>query len=168
MSGTFNWHSGYAFTTVSNAFPISFANNAPAIFNGDRSAIATNIHSDPTTGVQLFADPDAARGIPWPAWAGRRHPQQPQGPGFANFDIGVAKHFPVTEKVTVEFRADAFNAFNHVNFGLPGVSSGAANGGTADISDPGSFGIITTGSQATGNSISRCGLIFRATAVSFL
>lgn len=148
VSGTFNWHSGYAFTTVSNAFPISFANNAPAIFNGDRSAIATHIHSDPTTGVQLFADPDAARAAfrgPLGLEGGTRN--NLRGPGFTNFDIGVAKHFPVTEKVTVEFRADAFNAFNHVNFGLPGVSSGALNGGTADISDPGSFGIITTAAK---------------------
>lgn len=44
----------------------------------------------------------------------------------------------------MEFRADAFYTFNHVNFGLPGVSTGNFNGGTADISDPSSFGIITT------------------------
>ncbi|HEX4485926.1 MAG TPA: carboxypeptidase-like regulatory domain-containing protein [Terriglobales bacterium] len=145
VAGTFNWHTGFAFTTVSNAFPVSFVNNAPAIFDGDTSAIRTNVHSDPSTGVQLFADPDAARGAfrgPLGLEGGTRN--NLRGPSFTNFDIGVAKHFSLTEKVSMEFRADAFNAFNHVNFGLPGVSSGSANGGTADISDPSTFGIITT------------------------
>jgi hypothetical protein len=145
VAGTFNWHTGYAFTTVSNAFPVSFVNNAPAIFDGNQSAIATHIHSDPATGVQLFADPDAARSAfrgPLGLEGGTRN--NLRGPSFTNFDIGIAKHFSLTEKVSMEFRADAFNAFNHVNFGLPGVSSGAANGGTADISDPSTFGIITT------------------------
>jgi hypothetical protein len=145
VAGTFNWHTGYAFTTVSNAFPVSFANNAPAVFDGDRAAIAEHIHSDPATGVQLFADPDAARAAfrgPLGLEGGTRN--NLRGPSFTNFDIGIAKHFAITEKIAMEFRADAFNAFNHVNFGLPGVSSGSLNGGTADISDPSSFGIITT------------------------
>lgn len=148
VAGTFNWHTGFAFTTVSNAFPVSFANNAPAIFNGDRSAVATQIHSDPDTGVQLFADPNAARAAfrgPLGLEGGTRN--NLRGPSFTNFDIGLAKHFPITEKVSMEFRADAFNAFNHVNFGLPGVSTGIFNGGTADISDPSSFGIITTAAK---------------------
>jgi hypothetical protein len=35
-------------------------------------------------------------------------------------DLGVAKTFPLFgEKYRLQFRADAFNAFNHPNFGLP-------------------------------------------------
>jgi hypothetical protein len=59
-----------------------------------------------------------------------------RGPHYSNVDLGLAKHFPFTERVGLEFRADAFNVFNHPNFTLPGAS------GTADITSPGTFGVI--------------------------
>lgn len=42
-------------------------------------------------------------------------------PRNSNFDMGVFKHFPVGEKVNTEFRAEAFNVFNHTQF--QGVNS---------------------------------------------
>jgi hypothetical protein len=57
-----------------------------------------------------------------------------EGPHFSNVDLGVAKNFPWWgEKYRLQFRADAFNAFNHANFGLPDTS---ISGNT--------FGVITT------------------------
>ncbi|HWC77949.1 MAG TPA: TonB-dependent receptor [Blastocatellia bacterium] len=41
------------------------------------------------------------------------------GPGFANFDFGIHKRFKVTENTSLQFQANAFNLFNHPNFGLP-------------------------------------------------
>jgi hypothetical protein len=41
------------------------------------------------------------------------------GPGFANVDLGVHKRFRVTEGSSLQFQANAFNLFNHPNFGLP-------------------------------------------------
>jgi hypothetical protein len=32
----------------------------------------------------------------------------------------VLKNFPIKESVSLQLRMDAFNAFNHINFGLPG------------------------------------------------
>ena len=43
-------------------------------------------------------------------------------PGVNNFDISVFKNTQVTEKVRVQFRAEAFNAFNRVQFGVPNTS----------------------------------------------
>ena len=40
------------------------------------------------------------------------------GPGIINFDVTMAKHFPIGERVALTFRADAFNVFNHTNFGV--------------------------------------------------
>ena len=53
------------------------------------------------------------------------------GPSFWNTDISVAKAFPIWEKVDVRARADAYNAFNHLNAGNPQAnvqSPGTING----------------------------------------
>ncbi len=55
------------------------------------------------------------------------------GPHFFNTDLSVQKNFPLRESITLQFRADAFNAFNHINWGTPdgnlqdggSISSGA-------------------------------------------
>ena len=41
------------------------------------------------------------------------------GPGFNKVDFSVIKRIPITENVRISLRADAFNIFNRVNFGLP-------------------------------------------------
>lgn len=41
------------------------------------------------------------------------------GPGFVNFDFGLHKQFKVTENSKLQFQANAFNVFNHPNFGRP-------------------------------------------------
>ncbi len=47
------------------------------------------------------------------------------GPHTTNFDMGVFKHFPIHEKITAEFRAEAFNVFNHTQF--ESLNSGIGN-----------------------------------------
>ena len=43
-----------------------------------------------------------------------------RGPGAFFFDAGLGKSFPIIQdKLTLKFRADAFNLFNHPNFGIP-------------------------------------------------
>jgi len=46
-------------------------------------------------------------------------PQQARGPSFSNLDASVLKNFSVTNSVHLEFRAEAFNAFNNVQLGQP-------------------------------------------------
>ncbi|HUS05605.1 MAG TPA: TonB-dependent receptor, partial [Bryobacteraceae bacterium] len=41
------------------------------------------------------------------------------GPGLANVDFAVSKHFPVTERVRLQFRSEFFNLLNHANFNEP-------------------------------------------------
>jgi hypothetical protein len=41
------------------------------------------------------------------------------GPGFFNTDLSIFKNFIITERVRGQFRAEAFNVFNHVNLGQP-------------------------------------------------
>ncbi|MGH9572395.1 MAG: hypothetical protein ACRD40_02535, partial [Candidatus Acidiferrales bacterium] len=44
-----------------------------------------------------------------------------QGPGSWNFDAAVWRTFPIGERFKVDFRAEAFNAFNHNRIGNPGT-----------------------------------------------
>lgn len=62
------------------------------------------------------------------------------GPGFYRADISVAKKTPITERVNIEFRAEALNAFNNVNFFFPGDE--ATSVPTASVSSS-TFGKIT-------------------------
>ena len=52
---------------------------------------------------------------------------------MANWDLSVFKNTRIREHLNVQFRAEAFNAFNHVNFSNP----------VANVNDP-NFGRITT------------------------
>jgi Carboxypeptidase regulatory-like domain/TonB dependent receptor len=65
--------------------------------------------------------------------------------GFKNLDMSVTKAFKIKERLTAQFRAEAFNVFNHPTFANPyGGPGGAApdpstgvgwgfNGATADV-----------------------------------
>ena len=55
-------------------------------------------------------------------------------PWRTNFDMALLKHFAVTESKYFEFRAEAFNVFNHTEYswlggdgGSAGSNSGAGN-----------------------------------------
>jgi hypothetical protein len=55
-----------------------------------------------------------------------------QGPGQFNWDIAITKLTSIRERHKVQFRAEFFNAFNHAQFGNPGVAR----------STPATFGVI--------------------------
>jgi hypothetical protein len=60
------------------------------------------------------------------------------GPGLADLDVSLFKNTPVSERASLQFRAEFFNVLNHPNFGAPNqtvFSSGAINA---------SAGLITT------------------------
>jgi hypothetical protein len=56
-----------------------------------------------------------------------------RGPGTRAFDMSLFKRFRIRESGIVEFRAEAFNAFNHPIWNGPGTT----------VTDPGNFGVIT-------------------------
>jgi len=63
------------------------------------------------------------------------------GPGFSNLDFSIVKNTKITERVNLQFRADAFDLLNQVNFGQPGPTVGTA-----------SFGLINSTRFSTGDS----------------
>ena len=145
-SGILSYRTGFPFTTHTATFPINFTQDAPAVFNGDQQAVRQGIHTDPTTGsIQFFADQTAALGafsFPFGGDTGTRNPVH--GPGFANLDIAVSKNFtmPWSEHHKVQFRWEAFNVFNHVNFAVPGDPNTLTDSNNL-LLNPSGFGVIT-------------------------
>ena len=41
------------------------------------------------------------------------------GPGISQMDLTLSKRFAITERINVQFRAEAYNIFNRANFDLP-------------------------------------------------
>ena len=68
-----------------------------------------------------------------------------RGPGTVNWDLSLIKNTHITERLNVQFRAEAFNFLNHTNLGIPnGTFSAGANG----LNQSGTFGTITSSRDA--------------------
>ena len=52
-----------------------------------------------------------------------------RAPGFEDIDFAISKTTTVKERVSLQFRAEAFNLFNHPNFGQPANNFAASNYG---------------------------------------
>ncbi|MBV9482082.1 MAG: TonB-dependent receptor [Acidobacteria bacterium] len=68
------------------------------------------------------------------------HRNSLRGPGLTNLDFAVAKTTAITERVSLEFRMEYFNALNHPEFAQP---TGSAGNNATNINSP-IFGQITT------------------------
>ena len=61
---------------------------------------------------------------------------------WINMDFVLAKNIPISEKKQLQFRAEAFNVFNHMVLGIPGTSIAPSfSGGTISY---GSAGVISS------------------------
>jgi hypothetical protein len=49
------------------------------------------------------------------------------GPSFVSWETSLHKKIRITERVGMEFRAEAFNVLNHTNFQLPGAHNATNN-----------------------------------------
>lgn len=54
-----------------------------------------------------------------------------KAPGMANWDMGIVKKFPIDKegRLNLQFRAEFFNLFNRVQFGVPSTSVGGSGYG---------------------------------------
>jgi hypothetical protein len=60
-----------------------------------------------------------------------------RGPGAWDWDMSVHKNVAMTERAQLQFRAEAFNVFNHVNLGDPGTTVDSAGfGSIQSAADP--------------------------------
>jgi hypothetical protein len=129
LSGLPAYRTGLAVTPYSDAYLASFDNGDPAIFTGNKADLKAKVNVDHTTNT-VYDFPGGAAGAakvlaefrgPLGIEYGQRN--LVHGPGAFFFDAGLAKTFPIVEnKLNLKFRADAFNLFNHPNFGMPNLN----------------------------------------------
>jgi hypothetical protein len=88
-------------------------------------------------------------------------------PWRTNFDMALIKHFAITESKFFEFRAEAFNVFNHTEFSWLGGDGGSAasNSGVGNADSE----ISCYGGAANSAGDSSCGVIplFRANVAHY-
>jgi hypothetical protein len=148
FTGTLRWHSGFPLTPR-NGF--NYATNdyapGPGTIIGPLQSSVTK--KDSNGNPNLFSNPDQAYtelAFTLPGSPGSRN--KIFGPAYFDTDLGLGKSFamPWSEKEKLQFRFEAFNAFNTVNFGsTAGQFSSTYAGSTSpidgfDVSTPGVFG----------------------------
>ncbi|MGP0021507.1 MAG: carboxypeptidase regulatory-like domain-containing protein [Candidatus Sulfotelmatobacter sp.] len=124
--------------TEESGAPINLGVNGSTIASiignsGTRPNVTGSISYPKTTAQwfnpSVFSPPPCATG---PDCYGNLGFDAIRGPGHNNFDLALLKNFAVTEKFRVEFRAEAFNTFNHPQFegnsNLGGISTNVGAG----------------------------------------
>jgi len=148
-------------TLVQTGGPFTVTNGGDGVVPGDNAGVADGTASagsrpdligNPNTKIPdsgagggfgpLLYNPGAfaaPRGLTF-GTAGRnivRNPRQ------TNFDMALFKRFPIHESVSLEFRAEAFNVFNHTEWGYVYGDGGSAAGNSGLTSYANSVGCYT-------------------------
>ena len=66
-----------------------------------------------------------------------------RGFGEWQMDFAIRREFPVHESLKLQFRAEAFNVFNHPNFGIISPNFGTSNFGQATATLANSLGVLS-------------------------
>lgn len=132
ISSVFQWHTGNPFTPVIQSSVAQSVDPglAPSLSNGSTlypELVGNPNLSNPTLG-QWFNT--AAFANPAYGTLGNSGRNILVGPGFSNVDISLGKTFLLHwENIKLDVRADAYNAFNHINFANPDANVGYTSSG---------------------------------------
>ncbi|MGH9671585.1 MAG: TonB-dependent receptor domain-containing protein, partial [Bryobacteraceae bacterium] len=132
------WQSGGHFTVGSTRATASGTGITTwANYSGDRDIGTVNRRGD---GVFFWtAEQNARFGFPGAGEIGTSGRNAFHGPRFFNLDLSLVKKFRIIEGHSVNFRWEAYNLLNNVNFGNPGTNlTQAATFGkvSAQVSNP--------------------------------
>ncbi|MHB8753921.1 MAG: TonB-dependent receptor [Candidatus Acidiferrales bacterium] len=92
------------------------------------------------TNPSVFSSPCTGSGSTLACSPGNEGRNTIIGPSFVNTDFSLIKDTKITGRVKSEFRAEAFDIFNHPNFGDPNLNVGSST-----------FGVITSTRFPTGD-----------------
>jgi Carboxypeptidase regulatory-like domain/TonB dependent receptor len=148
MSGILSLQSGIPFT------PSVGYDNSNTGVGHDRPDLVGNPVPSGFVQNRFHWDDPAAFAVPAPFTYGNAGREILRGPAHHDFDFGLMKDFKFSESKYLEFRVEAFNILNFVNFANPGAaaSSGYANlGGSSStaISSPTFMQIFAAGPART-------------------
>ena len=129
VSGLMSYHSGTPLT-VSDAgdYNVNYDVSAYGILAPGATLPSNGFQFDSRGIPSIFANPNAVNSFvgAGPGVVGTRGIVR--GPHFFNTDLAVSKAFRLPwEHQSVSFRAEAFNLFNNVEFGVPQSESGHTN-----------------------------------------
>jgi hypothetical protein len=118
INGIYTAMSGEPFSITSGARTSNFSHTSRADITGAKPEAKLQ---DGALGPVLFKDITGfALPAPGSDGAGRN---VFVGPGYWNYDMGISKRFDLTERYTLTFRTEMFNALNHPNFDHPVAAS---------------------------------------------
>jgi len=129
-SGIFTAQTGTPYTPTNSA---NYPDNA-GVGNSVGTGSYPNLVGDPHTGIPnvplsgygpLNSNPGAFA-APQGLTFGNAGRNSLRNPGYNNFNMALYKNFKVKERAAFEFRAEAYNVFNHTEWGPIGGSGGSA------------------------------------------
>jgi hypothetical protein len=136
-------YSGITSFNTGSPFSLTYSDisDNAGVANGVGSASRPDLIGDPNSGFtqnpQIGLGPQfynpAAFAPPQGLTFGTAGRNILRNPSRLNFDMALFKHFSITENMGFEFRAEAFNVFNHTEWNTIGGDSGSA-GGSGDTS----------------------------------
>jgi hypothetical protein len=96
----------------------------PIILSVDTPNLVAPVHIlDPRKSGGFYFDPSSFQGVDM-GQQGTARRRFFHGPGTNNWDMALVKNTAISERVTLQFRAELFNVFNHAQFLAPsGISS---------------------------------------------
>ncbi len=134
--------------TANSGLPLTALSNSSADPAGQGTALNTSAASlrpdqigNPNAGLNSFLqwfNISAFANVP----AGQFRPGNAGrgtilGPGYQRWDVALLKNIPINEDLRFQFRAEAFNVFNHTNFNTVGTTLGSASfGQITGVRDP--------------------------------
>ena len=122
--------------TAYSGTPINFTANA-ATLRAPGNTQRPNLSGDPRVigdigPGQFYFDTSVFSAADQNSWGNMRRNDSISGPGFWNVDLSLVKRLRFAKRVSVELPADAFDAFNHANFGNPNGTPGQRSIRTGD------------------------------------
>lgn len=149
LSPIITWQSGLPFTLKYNECSASVPGDAPCYVNGNPGSLNVKVGSyDPVghrqllfhgTSTPLTTQPYLGFSAPGLDQIGNAGRNNKFGPAFFNTDLATQKDFTIKESLSLSFRMDAYNVFNHINPGFGSGTSFTVDGGDQYLN--GGYGI---------------------------